>query len=81
MKAWLKGGLIGGVLAIPALFSVWSLYLFFPVIWILNLINPYDAVGGTNVLSTVIMLYLGIFIEGFIIGAIIGLIVGKIKNR
>ena len=92
MKAWLKGGLIGGILGVlyfiicilienylPAI-SIWHKILVipvFPALIILTYIFFWTSLQ--NYLNWIVTI--GVFIQYFIIGAIIGLIVSKIKNR
>ena len=79
MKSWLKGGLIGGGIAI--LIELLNFLLAFFMITTLPLYKVYYFLNRTAGTTSYYQNVLIFIIICFIIGAIIGLIIGKIKNR
>ena len=92
MKTWLKGGLIGAIIAIILL----SLAIFIPSLWILSILVLFLSrfvimfpcallikIFGENFILICAFYLNPIFgvILYFIIGAIIGLIIQKVKKK
>jgi len=78
MKAWLKGGLIGGIIAI----ILEIIYASTTTICVDPLPGCVKAITQINFSSLDIYLVTLFFaLIGFIIGAVIGLIVRKVKAR
>ena len=84
MRAWLKGGLIGGVVG----FLIWL----YDYDFLLNMGGPYTPISNyINIIIIGTDAGLGLFgaffpllaliIFGFILGALIGWIIGKFRNK
>jgi len=84
MKAWLKGGLIGGIINIflHALYYVIQ-YFNIPSDFIGKLflnVSSFSLVGEVSFSTLIIILFVQSFLIYFIIGSIIGLIISKLKK-